>query len=102
MSAGILHPRKKLTRTILLSSKSTTSPQDDRTLILAQSLSRVLINSDHLESDGCSLALVQDLDELDGILYGGGGRERTFEEFKVLLSVKKLGRVEIGYERVHG
>ena len=90
----------ELTRTSLLSSKPTASSQDDRTLILTKLFSSALVFSDDLESNSCSLSLVEYLDELDGVLDRCGSRESTLVEFKVLFSVKEFHGAEVGYERI--
>ena len=89
---------RKLTRPGLLSSKSTTSPQDDRTLILTKLFSGALVFSDNLESDSSSLSLVEDLDELDGVLDRCGSWESTLVELEVLFSMEQLHRAKVGYE----
>jgi hypothetical protein len=100
LSATSTANKGKLTRPGFLSSKSTTSPQDDRTLILAELFSRALIFGDNLESDCCSLSLVEDFDELDGVLDRSGSWESTLVELEILFSVKKLHWAEVGYERI--
>lgn len=88
------------TRPGLLASESTTSPQDDRTLILTKLFTRALVFGDHLEGDSCSLSLIENLDELDGVLDRCGGGESTLVEFEVLFTVQQLHGAEVGYERI--
>jgi hypothetical protein len=97
-SASSTANRRSLTRPGLLASKSTTSPQDDRTLILAKLFTSALVFGDNLESDSCGLSLVEDLDKLDGVLDRTGSGESTLVEFEVLFSVKKLHGAEVGNE----